>query len=746
MKEFIFTPAAVNDPMNHPRRIYFSCHTDDQCYFHSIAEQIRGIEKDCVIAYASPDGDENLRLEQLEDFHLIVIPITDKWFTEGSHTREFDRVTAAHKAILPIIFDNQLSDRFRHSTDKLQYLRFSDPDFTEKLRRTLQDILFDSKLLKQVESVFTHKMFVSYCREDAEQAKHLIRSLHSIESGKRISIWYDKYLPMGKNFEDSIFAELDDSNFLAVTLTPSLLNRENYVKRYEYPHAHTQKKPIIFFELSQVDRAKLLGQLEGAEEYDCISLDDPKAFAAFVGQLLQRTPARKNISLNPTEINYRLGLAYQNGLFVEFDHAYAAQKFKDAANAQHAEAAHALANMFYHGAGIPRDVEKAISWYKKEIRITEKTLAFCVQQLCRVKEVPLVVFNPVTNQVEGPTTKSMDQLQEIINTVRNLADSLVERCCNNAHIFRDEGKIDGAVQLYRIALKSLDLIDSVANRLEVGKKHRQSIENEMNQLLLIVHKSDNNQVEKTWLSCKSAYIQRPNAKHLYDLMLSADNYGVSLTQNGQLAEGQNIMQYALSERAKHINEPSSPYYNVIHGIEIILLRHLGVSYLTEQAATDIERNHNGHQALAILEESLRVAEDTNFDFEADPYLYTKAPQILLHIADAYQYMGDHYEAYSHYWKAMSRMIESETALGAQVDEQDFPIILLEFYAQCLSNIAGYKDLPNLSKLCKMAEYLIHRFSKFQFVGAHIAMAQDSMRKLEDTLAFWRSVSEGDSPV
>lgn len=723
MAEFIFTPTTVRDPKNHPRRIYFSCHCDDMVHFDSIAAQIRAIEADCVIAYADPDGDEALRLGELEDFHLTVVPVTENWFQQGSHSREFARLTAAHKAILPILFSNSLEKRFNQTTDNLQFLRINDPDFTEKLQRTLQDILFDSKLLGKVRTVFTHKMFVSYCREDVEQARRLIRCIHSVESGKRIAIWYDKYLPMGKNFEDSIFAELDDSQFFAVTLTPSLLGRDNYVKTYEYPRAQTGDKQIIFFELTPVDRTELLAQLERAEEYDCISLENPQAFAAFVRRLIGENPGRTTL-LSSAETDYLLALAYQNGLFVEFDHSYAAKKFKSAANARHPDAAHALANMFYRGLGISRDVEKAISWYKKEVRIVEQDFQKAVEQLRRLKKEPIAVRNSKTGQISGPNEEAFDAMQKAIDQVCSLTHDLMVCCCNNARILRDEGRINGAEQLYRIALRSLDLIDSIANVLALGEKYRSSVENELNVMLIVAKNPDADVCKATWLSCLQKYTADPKVYlNIHGLLHSAHNYGAMLLKQRRCEEARRVMLQAL-EAAEDATDDRA-----LCELELVLHRDVGRSYILNESVSGEQRAANAKAALGMFESVRWLLEDAPFDLEENPYLYTLKPWSLFYTGDAYDYAGDHSNAYVSYLQALAQMCEAEKVLGDRAEAADFPLALLEFYARCLQKLARYGVTDQSPMLCAFIDQLLRHYGDREFAAEFAPIARNYLKNL-----------------
>lgn len=730
MAEFIFTPAAVRDPKNHPRRIYFSCHSEDMLFFDVVAAKIRDIEPDCVIAYADPEGDEARRMEELEEFHLTVVPITENWFREGHHTREFARLAAAHKAILPILYDDSLEKQFNETTDNLQFLRIGDPDFTEKLRRTLRDILFDSQFLGKVRNVFTHKMFVSYCREDVEQARRLIRCVHSVESGKRISIWYDKYLPMGKNFEESIFSELDDSHFFAVTLTPSLLSRENYVKSYEYPHAQDGEKKIIFFELAPVDRKKLLEQLERADEYACISPENAKDFAAFVRRLTEENPGEP-IQLNAVETDYLLGLAYQNGLFVEFDHPYAAQKFKNAANHQHADAAHALANMYYRGVGIARDMKKALSWYKKEVRIAEQAFHEAVEQLRRMKQVPFVKRHPLTGQLSGADETALAAMQEAVDAVCDTTRGLVVRGCSNARILRDEGRINGAEQMYRTVLDALDLIDSIANRLELGEKYRSGVANEMNAMLLHTREVDAEDCVNTWLACLKQYTDDPKEyMHVHGLLHSAHNYGTMLLEQQRFDEARRVMQQALDAAEDAARDPKIRDDRPLCELRLLLRRDVSRVYTLEEAATEEQRAANSQKALCAFETLRRRLEEVPFALEENPYLYTMKPWTRLFDADAYAYVSDHNRAYAGYLQGLAEMFAAEKTLGDRAESAAFALPLLQFYAYALTKLSRYGTTEQTPMLRATADQLLRRYQAVEFAGENRSLAQQNLKMLE----------------
>ena len=79
----VYMPEGRKDVRNFPRRVYFSCHERDLPLLEEIAEQLRGIVEDCVIAYRVSGTVDSNHFEEVEDFPLVVIPVTRAWFEEG---------------------------------------------------------------------------------------------------------------------------------------------------------------------------------------------------------------------------------------------------------------------------------------------------------------------------------------------------------------------------------------------------------------------------------------------------------------------------------------------------------------------------------------------------------------------------------------------------------------------------------------------------------------------------------------
>ncbi len=749
MAEFIFTPDTVRDPRNHPRRIYISCHPEDMKYFDTIAEQIRQIEPDCVIAFASADGDEALRLEELVEFHLTVALVTENWFSEGAHKREFDHLVASYKPILPILFKGSLEEPFNETTDNLQFLQINDSDFSEKMRRTLQDILFDSALLDKVRSVFTHKMFIAYCREDRERVARLIRSIHGVKGGKRVAVWYDKYLPFGKNFEDSIFNELDECDIFGVTLTQNLLNRDNYVKEYEYPRALKGDKNFIFFEFDSADKNIIFDERGCPDKYCSAAFDDDTAFSNVLGNLIKKTPGKK-VQLDSVETDYLLALAYQNGLFVEFDHNYAVQRFRNAANANNADAARNLGNMYYRGIGIARDVEKAIKWYEKEVSITNRLFREEGERLRKLKGMPISVLHPSSNEFE-PNKRLWNDVEPIIHRTCSLASDLYSRCVRNARILRDEGRYNGAMRLYRTILDALDWIDSFANRLELGAHFRSSVENEMNRLNLVYSDVDVDKYKKAWCECLKKYNNDPKSYiNIFELVNSAHNYSKTLIykterlsegRNQVLGEARKIILKVLQVLKNEFDNPEIRDDRSIRELEPLLHRDVGVAYIEENPTSDEERIANGKEALQRFEIMGELLDNLPFDIEENPYLYTLKPWGLYYTGCAFEYIGKYDDANEFYMQSLEEMMKAERVLGDRKTSEEFPIIMLQFYSVCIYNLAHSKQIIedklelHRFSLFAIGKSLLDRYSNWKFKGVHSSESKRHLERLKNALEF-----------
>lgn len=769
MSRIIYTPEYIKDPRNHTRRIYFSCHREDFSLFEQVASDIREIDKNCVIAHL--DFSHGLDLDHLNevyDFHLIVIPITENWFCGdgGVHLEEFKYITEQHKAVLPILFDPSVEGKFNKVTNNLQLLRRNSRDYKERLRRSLGEILFDPELLGSVKKVFTHKMFISYCREDLDHTQELIRCIHADEAGRRIAIWYDKYLPTGKNFEDSIFKELDNCEIFGLTITPSIISRENYAVKWEYPHAQTAGKKIVFFELIEIGRDVIHDHFENSDGYDNIKADKSKAFSTYIRNLLENTKGNQLVPSDRAEVDRLLGHAYLNGLFVEFDYDYALKKFKLAADNGDIKAANQLGNMYYRGIGVPRDVNLSIYWYKKAVKLAKKkydrifdtlkkikklplcakandpmfsmfenTDSFAVnsyntmlEMLKKFDDVPLIQIEMATRQYKDPIKKALGLLGIVMGIYRQAAKDVLMRANHCASIMRDEGFFTDAREYYQTALEIIDQADGNVSRAGIGDNYRSRIENELNMLMMLQGEADLSSLKATW---ENSIRQNLEDEELcLAAVKSGHNYGFGLMLAGQLDQARKVFEHGLN--IIRTCEPNSG----IDEIEILLHRDMGRSYLMEETEIDEEGIHNSDEALKWLKSELWLLENFEIDMDNNPYFYIKFPWNSIYTGDAYFYRGDYSTAWRMYASSIEQIEKYEKMLEDKLYTADFAICIIQIYSVLFSRLSDYSvDEPGLIRLlADKIRAVLEKYGKLKYKGHHRKMADTFLGSLNSALS------------
>ena len=68
---------------------------------------------------------------------------------------------------------------------------------------------------------------------------------------------------------------------------------------------------------------------------------------------------------NDPEIQYQIGLCYQNGQGVEQNGVQALQWLRRAAEQNHGEAQYALGQCYEAGQGVERDIKQTAYWYRR---------------------------------------------------------------------------------------------------------------------------------------------------------------------------------------------------------------------------------------------------------------------------------------------------------------------------------------------------------------------------------------------
>ena len=370
MAKVLYLPQDMKDPQNHGRRIWFSCHPEDVALLDKIQADIRAVCDDVVFFYPDfSDGSVGYdHLDIVDDTHLFVIAVTRNLMSQPNDALdvEFKRAMDRNYTILPIVFDEAVLPEFNVVSRDRQAVCVTEPEYEEKLRRFLNDVLVKDELASRAREIFCRRIFVSYCREDRKHAEEIIRLIHQKDAYRRVAVWFDKYLPIGEQFEGVLIQKVEDCNVFFITLTPNLLGRENYVMRKEFLWAQDGEKPIIAVEMEKTAQAMDDPRFREAEQLVLIPLGSPQTAAKEIGNVLQDLLDLEKRSNTP-ETNYLLGMAYLNGIDVEFDRMYALDALTAAANGDCYEAIDQLIRMYEQGIGVERSGKMAIKWAKKAV-------------------------------------------------------------------------------------------------------------------------------------------------------------------------------------------------------------------------------------------------------------------------------------------------------------------------------------------------------------------------------------------
>ena len=360
-------------------KLYFICHKDDKKYYDAIADDVLSI-LDCVI-YASVDV-EKPRTKSfynfLDDIQMAIIPVTTRFLLEGGEcVSEFLHVRGTNKPVVPIIMEDGISDMFNKKWEDLQCLDRNERDVTaidyhSKLKKHFSGIFADEKLVERIRASFDGRLFLSYRKMDRELAGRLMRRIHRAEGFENTAIWYDEFLAIGENFNDSIKDQIEKSNAVIMAVTPNTLKqvrgedgalRDNYVIKMEYPCAKEAGKLVIAVEMMESDKGSFLKKCPDVDFYVDMSDDALTNALEFVSlRSGEATPER----------DYLMGRAYLEGIDVENDNNRAVDLLTRAGKRGSLEAITLLGEMYKTGRGVVRNSYQSASWHQLRADALEK--------------------------------------------------------------------------------------------------------------------------------------------------------------------------------------------------------------------------------------------------------------------------------------------------------------------------------------------------------------------------------------
>ncbi|MBQ9731378.1 MAG: TIR domain-containing protein [Bacilli bacterium] len=334
------------------QKIYFSSCKEDSHLLEEIAKDILSIS-DVAIYYEKYE-----KLDDLKLMHLIVFSVTKNFLYSANPSKDNDLKYALENGIpvLPLIQEDGLELEFNKIVGDIQCLNKYHVDetqisFYKKLEEYLNSIFVSDSLRKRIENCFDEKIFLSYRKKDRSVAQRMIEEIHSYESLQSCSIWYDEFLTPGEDYSDNIEQRIKDCSFFVMVVTPSLLEKDNYILRIEYPLARKYNKQIIVLEGVETSFIELSKLYENIPMYSKV----------------ENIKSLVNIDTNSfdREKNYLLGQAYLSGVEVEINVDRAIDYLTKASEQNHIESLVKLSSIYFDGRYIKEDVSKAVDYIKK---------------------------------------------------------------------------------------------------------------------------------------------------------------------------------------------------------------------------------------------------------------------------------------------------------------------------------------------------------------------------------------------
>lgn len=384
--------------ITHKPKVLFVCHPDDYGMALPLISEDILRHSNCVIWYSDEDiifesQDEPEAL--LEDMQLLTVAVTDRFLSQPNEAKDviLPLALSAHIPVLPIMLETGLESRFNEVCAKVQLVNryVSDPTATpydDVLKTFLNSVLVSDELAQKVRNAFDAYVFLSYRKKDRRHAKRLMRMIHENKEFRDIAIWYDEYLVPGEDFNDAIKDAFNKSSLFALAVTPSLLEKDNFVMNTEYPMARKRYKgtqsdrekedrfeivPVELYKNDEndpekddprVDRDELKRDYEDIPEVTDEG-EKERVNDAFISAL-ERIGKKANDGTSTHR--FFIGIAYLCGIDVEPNFDRALELLTSAAEDKEEpcyEATEKLVDMYINGEGVAPNAYEARKWQTK---------------------------------------------------------------------------------------------------------------------------------------------------------------------------------------------------------------------------------------------------------------------------------------------------------------------------------------------------------------------------------------------
>ena len=466
MAQLKYKTRGMTNPKGKPR-VYFCCHPEDHArYFDEISDML--LEKqNCAIWYLDDGGEmtEEELFGDLRQMQLFVMPVTEKLLYSSNRALdvEFKFAVENRIPILPLMQESGLEDAFNQKCGDIQFLDKNIKDataisFDEKLEKFLAAVLIGDELAEKIRAAFDAYVFLSYRKKDRKYAQELMKLIHKKPFCRDIAIWYDEFLTPGENFNDSIRDALQKSGLFVLTVTPNLVNEENYIMTTEYPMAKAEGKPILPAELVPTDKGLLTSKYDGIPQ--CTDAHNDGELTGALLDAITKMAIKEN-DQSP-EHNFFIGLAYLGGVDVEVDHERALELITSAAEAGLQAAVTKLIEMYDNGIGVKRSYETAAKWREKKAQLmraeyeaepSENGLNDLFWQVVECGDAYRDLGQPEVAVKHHNIARELVEKSGFLEGSRRLKRDLTVSYNRLGNIYKNEGRLALAKDCYR---KSLD--------------------------------------------------------------------------------------------------------------------------------------------------------------------------------------------------------------------------------------------------------------------------------------------------
>lgn len=558
-------------------KIYISYHQNDLKKLDEIILELHSYMDVavCYLDYTKEfiNDDYQLMLNQMNLFILVVSK--DYLLTDNFALNELKLIKECNTPILPLMQECGLDQIFNQKCGDLQYLNKyeitnSDITYEEKITSYLNKVLYQDDLSNDIKEMFSAYIFLSYRKKDRKVAQDLIRRIHQNDFMRDIAIWYDEFLTPGEDFNESISEALEKSDLFVLTVTPNIVNEENYIMTTEYPLAKSLHKTIIPCEVSKTNQ-ELIDKYYSELPKVINTTSDEDSFNKIFNNEIKKIN-NKNKEFTPRK-KYHLGLAYLYGIDVLKNNDYAKELIISSGEDNYIDAIKKLVDMYLNGEGVKKSYQDAIFWQERLVSVYQNKFNELLNEGNTLNYLDslsgLISYYYDINDYDHAKLFLNDKIQLIFSLMINkdaqydwLSSSLAMSFETFGNIEASVGNLDASYVYLEKASEIFELIkdkpDGVNNlkRLAHSYCRLASIHSDKGQI-----KEANNFYIKALDIYEDLYKKNKTVNNKYNLALFYGDYGDFLYELGSYKYAQELYEDHLKYAKSLYEEKRVPLYN-----------------------------------------------------------------------------------------------------------------------------------------------------------------------------------------